>query len=331
MWRQGSAGITHSLTSSSEIDAATGLLPIAVSRRIRALATADFLRPWLSRVIILAIFSGPGFVQFVLIVRVRSAHGGSMPDKFGTCMSPLDLSTKRDKVTLMADMPYSGILVSGADAFDFLQAQLSNDLRLLDDRERLLSAWCNAKGRVICLMTVCREGSGYRVILPTELGEDVLQRLTMFRFRSKVDFELSAATTSNLGIESGVDAWLLDNLRAGRAEIWRRQSEEFTPHMLNLDLIDGISLDKGCYPGQEIVARTHYRGATKRRTHRFTSTASVSPGDKVSDGDRDIGEVLNAIGTDLLAVIPSEKADDTLTVCGVALTHIQLEYLEDGQ
>ena len=250
-----------------------------------------------------------------------------MPDKFGTCMSPLDLTTEGDKVTLMADMPYSGILVSGADAFDFLQAQLSNDLKLLDDRERLLSAWCNPKGRVICLMTIRRGGSGYRMTLPTELAEDVVRRLTMFRFRSKVEFELATATAADLGIENDVDTWLLENLRAGRAEIWKPQSEEFTPHMLNLDLLGAVSFDKGCYPGQEIVARTHYRGATKRRAHRFASTASATPGDKVSDGDRDIGEVINAIGTDLLAVIPTDKANDPLTVNGIALTHIQLEYL----
>jgi len=250
-----------------------------------------------------------------------------MPDKFGTCMSPLDLTTEGDKVTLMADMPYSGILVSSADAFDFLQAQLSNDLKLLDDRERLLSAWCNPKGRVICLMTVRRERSGYGIILPAEVAEDVVRRLTMFRFRSKVEFELATATAADLGIDKDIDTWLLENLRAGRAEIWKPQSGEFTPHMLNLDLLGAVSFDKGCYPGQEIVARTHYRGATKRRTHRFTSTAPVTPGDKVSDGDRDIGQVLNAIGTDLLAVIPTDKANDPLTVNGIALTHIQLEYL----
>jgi folate-binding protein YgfZ len=250
-----------------------------------------------------------------------------MPDKIGTCMSPLDLSTEGDKVTPMADIPYSKILVSGADAFDFLQAQLSNDLRLLEDRDRLLSAWCNPKGRVICLMTIRRDGSAYGLTLPSELAEDVLRRLTMFRFRSKVDFEIKPATTDDLGIQGSIDDWLLDNLRAGRAEIWKPQSEEFTPHMLNLDLLGAVNFDKGCYPGQEIVARTHYRGATKRRTHRFTSAEAVTPGDKVSDGERDIGEVLNAIGTDLLAVIPSNKANDPLTANGIALAHIQLEYL----
>ncbi|MGI9225676.1 MAG: YgfZ/GcvT domain-containing protein [Woeseiaceae bacterium] len=261
-----------------------------------------------------------------LVVRVGSAHGRSMPDNFGTCMSRVEITTKGDKVSLMADIPYSTILVSGADAFDFLQAQLSNDLRLLDDDDRLLSAWCNPKGRVICLMTVLRNDSDFALVLPSELADGVLSRLTMMRFRAKAEFDLSAATAADLGIEDDVDAWLLKNLRAGRAEIWKAQSEAFTPHMLNLDLLGAVNFDKGCYPGQEIVARTHYRGASRRRTHRFTSAEPVTPGDKVSDGERDIGEVLNAIGTDLLAVIPTDAADLSLSVDGVTLRHNPLEY-----
>jgi folate-binding protein YgfZ len=225
----------------------------------------------------------------------------------------------------MAAFPYSSILVSGADAFDFLQAQLSNDLRLLEDRPQLLAAWCNPKGRVICIMRVSRGDSGYKLVLPAALAEPVLKRLTMFRFRSNVDFESAPATAEDLGIAGSTEDWLLDKLRAGQPEIWLAQSEEFTPHMLNLDLLGAISFDKGCYPGQEIVARTHYRGATKRRAHRFESAQAVSPGDKVSDGERDVGEVLNVIGLDLLAVIPSDKADDPLTVNGVKLKPIPLE------
>ncbi len=226
----------------------------------------------------------------------------------------------------MATFPYSSILASGAEAFDFLQAQLSNDLRLLEDRARLLSAWCNPKGRVICIMRVRQADSGYQLVLPAELTESVRERLTMFRFRSKVDLRSAPATADDLGISGATEDWLLDNLRAGRPEVWRAQSEEFTPHMLNLDLLRAVSFDKGCYPGQEIVARTHYRGATRRRTHRFESAQPLSAGDKVSDGERDVGEVLNAIGTDLLAVIPSEKAESPLSVNAVELRHIPLDY-----
>jgi hypothetical protein len=226
----------------------------------------------------------------------------------------------------MDAFPYSKIIVSGADAFDFLQAQLSNDLRLLQERPELLAAWCNPKGRVICVVRVRRSDGGYVLLLPAELAEPVLKRLTLFRFRSKVMFECAEAAPEDLGIEGDTGDWLLDNLKAGRPEVWQAQSEEFTPHMLNLDLLGAISFEKGCYPGQEIVARTHYRGASRRRTHRFRSAQPVSPRDKVTDGERDIGEVLNAIGTDLLAVIPSEKADEALSVAGIELEHVPLEY-----
>jgi folate-binding Fe-S cluster repair protein YgfZ len=97
--------------------------------------------------------------------------------------------------------------------------------------------------------------------------------------------------------------------------------------MLNLDLLDAVDFDKGCYTGQEIIARTHYKGATKRRTLRFVSDKPVAVGDKVSDGDRDIGEVLNAAGNDLLAVVPIDKADHALTINGTKLTHIPLPYI----
>ena len=166
----------------------------------------------------------------------------------------------------MNKFPYANVLVSGADAFDFLQAQLTNDLRRLDDEQRLLSAWCNPKVRVICLMTVSRWDSGLSLILPAELAEPVVARLTMFRFRSRVEFEIRPAAAADVGTDTDVDEWLHDNLRAGRPEIWQAQSEAFTPHMLNLDLLGAVSFDKGCFPGQEIVARTFYRGATKRRT-----------------------------------------------------------------
>lgn len=244
----------------------------------------------------------------------------------------------------MSDLPYSTIVVSGDDAFDFLQAQLAADLGVLTsaglsyvDPEpapdvvpatALLSAWCSPKGRVIALFRVGRQNDDYLLTLPTELADEVMKRLTMFRFRAKVEFEAQDASIEQLGIRNSYDEWRLDNLHAGIPEILRAQSEEFTPHMLNLDLLDAVSVDKGCYPGQEIVARTHFRGATKRRCLRFESAAPVSPGDKVSDGKRDVGEVLNAIGNDILAVVPVARADEALNVGGVALLHLSLPYLQ---
>ncbi len=228
--------------------------------------------------------------------------------------------------TPMSDIPYSIIKVSGPDALDFLQAQLAADLDALP--EHGLAAWCNPKGRVICLFRVRRSGDTFELAVPDELAEDILKRLTMFRFRAKVDLELGAASAGQLGVPSSYDDWRLDNLRAGIAEILKAQSEEWTPHMLNLDLLGAVSIDKGCYPGQEIVARTHYRGKTKRRCHRFESSQPVAAGAKVSDGTRDVGEVVNAIGNELLAVVPSDLANQELTVNGNALLKLTLPYFE---
>jgi folate-binding protein YgfZ len=171
------------------------------------------------------------------------------------------------------------------------------------------------------------DADSFFLTIPTELVDLVIQRMTLFRFRSKVEFEARTATQKDLGSETTVDDWLLENLRAGLPEIWLPQSEKFTPHMLNLDMLDIVSLDKGCYPGQEIVARTHFRGASKRRCLRFESTEPLSPGDKISDGQRDVGEIVNAIGSDLLAVVPINKKDVPLEVNGVDLRYIALPYL----
>jgi len=212
------------------------------------------------------------------------------------------------------------IKVTGADAFEFLQAQLTNDLQRLESEAEILAAWCNPKGRVIWFGTVFPIEGGYGLSAAADTANDIVKRMTMFRFRSKVEFEV---------VDDGqtVDpAFLVEN---GYPYIGAEQVEQFTPHMLNFDLLDAINMDKGCYPGQEIVARTHYKGATKRRTLRFTSEESVSVGDKVSLDGRDIGEVLNVAGNDLLAVVPVDKADRQLTVAGASLVYCPLPYLEE--
>jgi folate-binding protein YgfZ len=234
----------------------------------------------------------------------------------------------------MSELPYKTISVSGSDAFEFLQSQLTNDLRLLGTPQpfhghiggqdcgpsgsSILSAWCNPKGRVIWFGTVFTTENSYSMSVAADMAEEVVQRLTVFRFRSKVEFTIGDGGT--------VDPKFLISI--GCPFIASAQSELFTPHMLNLDLLGAVSIDKGCYPGQEVVARTHYRGATKRRLMRFESAARTKPGDKVSDGERDVGEVVNASDNELLAVVPLNKADQQLTVDGAALVNSPLPYLQ---
>jgi folate-binding protein YgfZ len=212
----------------------------------------------------------------------------------------------------------STISVTGEDALEFLQGQLTNDLNRLENEPKILAAWCNPKGRVIWFGTVRTIESGFALSVPAKMADGMVQRLTMFRFRSKATFQILEDVVT-------IDPGTLIN--DGYPFIGPDQSEQFTPHMLNLDLLDAISFDKGCYTGQEIVARTHYKGATKRRAVRFESGGPVSGGDRITLGDREVGEVLNAYGDDLLAVVPVDKIGDELSVGDTKLTYVPLPYL----
>ena len=82
--------------------------------------------------------------------------------------------------------------------------------------------------------------------------------------------------------------WQLATIAAGEPQVYAATSEEFVAQMLNLDLIEGISFEKGCYTGQEVIARAHFRGRVKRRMQRFITegAAGLAAGDtaRLADG-----------------------------------------------
>jgi folate-binding protein YgfZ len=129
------------------------------------------------------------------------------------------------------------------------------------------------------------------------------------------------------------DVAILEEIKLGIPAISTAVVEHFVPQMLNLDLLDGISFDKGCYPGQEVIARVHHRGAVKRRMRRYAcATASrPSPGTEVETADGTaVGEVVRAAssnsGIELLAVVDHAAAKENLAVDGSALRELPLPY-----
>lgn len=135
----------------------------------------------------------------------------------------------------------------------------------------------------------------------------------------------------------GAAAWEWLEIRAGVPQVTAATQEEFVPQMLNLDLLGGISFKKGCYTGQEIVARTHYLGKVKRRTQLAHVEAAAEPqaGDKVYgvEGTEPVGLVVNAApapqgGFDLLAEIrlESTEAGPVRLQDGAVLELLELPY-----
>lgn len=220
---------------------------------------------------------------------------------------------------------YKLIEVTGSDAVEFLQGQLTQDVTRLDESGRLLAAWCNPKGRVIVLLRLVRLENGAGLIVPATMADRLLKRLEMYRLRADVEFRVSDADcTALLGEADSEPAGLVS---AGIPTIDDTNSEEFTPHMLNLDRLGAISFTKGCYTGQEVVARTEHLGKSKRRMMRYEASADgIRVGDKVSDGERNVGEVVNVAGRALLAVTPVELHGRALSVGAVRIEPAGLPY-----
>lgn len=128
------------------------------------------------------------------------------------------------------------------------------------------------------------------------------------------------------------DDWEELEIRAGLPEIVEATSERFVAQMINLDLLGGVSFTKGCYVGQEIIARAHHLGRIKRRMRLFRcAQTGVSAGDPVFDGDRQVGTVVRAVTVDaerslLLASLPPAAAAATLGAQGTALEPLSLPY-----
>jgi folate-binding protein YgfZ len=184
----------------------------------------------------------------------------------------------------------------GPDAVKFLQGQVSNDVALLRPGESQLAGLHNPQGRVIALLQlVMITPDEVLAILPRELAAPATARLSKYTLRAKVKItdassedwpsRLPAAARSAIERSSG---GTLAAIAAGLPQVYAATSEQFVAQMINLDVLGGISFTKGCYTGQEVIARAHYRGRVKRRMQRFrtATAATLAPGDagKLKDG-----------------------------------------------
>ncbi len=156
---------------------------------------------------------------------------------------------------------------------------------------------------------------------------------------ASVDDQIALWNTCNSMAKADDAVWRLADIGAGIPSVTRQTQEAFVPQMVNLQLIDALSFTKGCYPGQEIVARMQYLGKLKRHMRRFRlspdATGKVSvpqAGDSLQAGeDADAGVVVDAVlGADgraeLLAVVKVSAVEASLSVGGQALLALDLPY-----
>jgi folate-binding protein YgfZ len=284
--------------------------------------------------------------------------------------------------TYAADLSQFGVLsFTGADATEFLQGQLSCDVKSLGRTKCSLGSYCTPKGRMLASFLLWPHATdGWRMLLHASVLAGVHKRLKMFVLRSKVVIADDSTRLSLMGVGGaasadalhnllpalpapptgellaigdteviplqgsrwlvaapadqgaalwvripgllrpvGSPAWDWSDIRNGITYIRAQTQEQFVPQMANLELIGGVSFKKGCYPGQEIVARTQHIGQVKRRLYLAHVDDVVQPGESLHGEDVEgqaNGMVASAApapggGSDILAVIQRTSAESS--------------------
>lgn len=208
------------------------------------------------------------------------------------------------------------IELSGPDAVAFAQAQFCNDVALLSPGTSQLSAWLNPQGRVRRLFHLLQaEPQRLLLLLRGGTAAPVLPTLRMFVLRLKVQLrELEDWYWCELDtepVESAAEGWTLAlpqgrrlRLQAGSAPegldlaaTWQRDIEaglpwlpdpaleQLLPSWMDFARLGAISHGKGCYPGQEIVARLHFRGGGDKRVPVCLQADAAQPQGELRDAD----------------------------------------------
>jgi folate-binding protein YgfZ len=236
------------------------------------------------------------------------------------------------------------IAVAGPDAADFLERMLSNEVvSLRPGREARPALLLTPKGRIIAPLRVVREGpESFLLITEAELAEPVAAALLRARFAAKCEIAvkpwqgyLHVGTDPGEGIPNddyGLEAWESwsekeqkadepDALEALRIEagtpVWGKELDETVlPAEAGLDQTH-VSFTKGCYPGQEPVARLHYRGHPNRRL-RVLEVADASAGEEIVHEGKAVGRVTSAVPGRALGYVRREVPDDAALEIGGA-------------
>ena len=242
--------------------------------------------------------------------------------------------------------------ITGSESESFLQSQLSNDINKLDNSRVQLNAYCQHQGKIIALFWVMRSGNDFLISFPLDLLDSIKDRLQMFVLMSDVKIidvtkqylqigVIGKSQKDSLVINDQLSLILADPKNISKFDLtsedyWNKacidsflpevnitSTETYIPQMLNLDINEfGVNFSKGCFPGQEVVARLHYLGKAKRRLFAFKSDSPLSIGDTLhcaeSKSAKASGSVVSQVqfGADFycLATLEVENKDKKITI-----------------
>lgn len=230
------------------------------------------------------------------------------------------------------------IAVTGEDAGKFLQGLITNDLGLLERQSAVFAALLAPQGKILFDFLVVKSPDGYLLDVAKNQAAALTKRLSMYKLRAKVAISSlpdqavcapcgpDAPGTVYADPRSSIIGWrtIVENAsmagppaseypsfridlgipEGGKDFAWG----EVFPHEANMDVLHGVSFEKGCYVGQEIVSRMEHRGTARRRFVRVVANAPLPPaGTEVQAGDVTIGAMGSSAGGLGLALLRLDR------------------------
>ncbi|MCC2624263.1 MAG: hypothetical protein K0R14_136 [Burkholderiales bacterium] len=242
--------------------------------------------------------------------------------------------------------------VSGTDSATYLQGQFTNDIKHLDKQSFQYSAHLNNKGRMLASFIITKVAqNSYHLITNKAIISKILPRLKMYVLRSKVTIcELEQTniiysdhllTNSIYSLElvfgsfislvkdipdtntKDIKHWHSFLIKNGICMIYPQTYEELIPAQVNYDKMGGVSFTKGCYTGQEIVARMHYLGKAKHLMYKFICDTPVQIGQSVISpkaNDQEVGLIVDVVSRDY----------DCMGLVSIKNDYIEDAYIDDN-
>lgn len=208
-------------------------------------------------------------------------------------------------------MDFAKLVVTGADARNFLHGQLTADMDHLDylydhPENSGLGGLCNIKGRLEAVFWIQKIENGFDLYLPKCISESVATLLKRFVFRSKVTIEVVDANDEFATIvpQDFNIPWIIEATQG-----------KYVPQMVSLDVLKGVHPRKGCYIGQEIVTRLRDLGKNKKRLGKISlgQNSNINIGDTIhTDNDVVAGEIVLVQKNAALAVLVLAELHQTL-------------------
>lgn len=204
--------------------------------------------------------------------------------------------------------------IKGQDRKEFLQGQLTTNLSTLEQNYWIPTAYCSLQGKVLAIFWLAHFPDHYRICVSPDLSDTLEKRLRLYTLGKRITIEKITDTTLTFTASTTRTATLAEKqlvlggietnnmltlITAKLADITVATSDQFLPQMLGLEDNGGLSYEKGCYVGQEVIARAHYKGGINRHLQHL-----------IGDGALSIGQILQT-QTGVPAATILQSATDT--------------------